>query len=318
MNRRSKFIILLVIVFAVLTLFPVAAFADMGGFAGSSDFGSFDFGGGSSFDSWDSDSSYDSYDGGSGGLVLLPFMGGGSGGGGLTFFIIIIIVIAVISIIQRYRNGGGSSGGSSNPGAKIEDISTLTPMSEYKTVDPNFNEEKIKEKIADWYVNMQQAWTRKNMAPVQPYFTDTLYAQFESQMKEYIARKQTNYVENIAVLNVELRGYRQDAEKDSIFALVSTRITDYVVDDTTGKVIRGSKGNELFMVYEYTLIRTAGKKTPAEGTTGATEIACPYCGAPININQSAKCEYCGNIIKQKDYDWVISAIKGVAQRTGRR
>ena len=306
MNRKSKLAIFILVVFAVMLAFPVVAFGDMGGFAGSSDFGSFDIGGGGGSFDYDGGSSYDS--------------GGYYGGGGIfigdgTVFLIIIVIIVVLSIISSIR---ARKRASANPGAKLEDISTLKPVSEYLEIDPGFNEEKFKEKIADWYVNMQHAWTNKDMAPVQPYFTDVLYSQFESQMKEYIARRQTNKVENIAVLDVELRGWKQDEEKDSMFALVKTRITDYVVDDATGNVLRGSSNNELFMAYEWTLVRSKGMKTPEAGSSGAVVISCPHCGAPININQSAKCEYCGNIVQQKEYDWVVSAIKGVAQRTGKK
>ena len=67
------------------------------------------------------------------------------------------------------------------------------------------------------------------------------------------------------------------------------------------------------MTYEWTLVRTKGTKTvKAESNETAH---CPNCGAPLDLNHTAKCEYCGAIITAAEYDWVISAIKGIAQRT---
>ena len=46
-----------------------------------------------------------------------------------------------------------------------------------------------------------------------------------------------------------------------------------------------------------------------------TDLHCPNCGAPLDVNHSAKCEYCGQVITVDDYDWVISQIKGISQVT---
>ena len=51
------------------------------------------------------------------------------------------------------------------------------------------------------------------------------------------------------------------------------------------------------------------------GEQTATGTTCPNCGAPLDLNHTAKCEYCGAIITAAEYDWVISAIKGISQRT---
>ncbi|MEG2004366.1 MAG: hypothetical protein RR057_07175, partial [Clostridia bacterium] len=105
----------------------------------------------------------------------------------------------------------------------------------------------------------------------------------------------------------------QNDVNDMIYARLNTRVTDYVVDDKTGDIIRGSDKAEKFMEYEWTLVRTKGKQTSTEEQTES--IHCPSCGAPLNINKTAKCEYCGAVVSTNDYDWVISAIKGISQRT---
>ena len=46
-----------------------------------------------------------------------------------------------------------------------------------------------------------------------------------------------------------------------------------------------------------------------------TRITCPGCGAPLDVNASARCPYCGTVIQQQAQDWVISAIRGIKQQT---
>ena len=45
------------------------------------------------------------------------------------------------------------------------------------------------------------------------------------------------------------------------------------------------------------------------------EIHCPNCGAPVAINKSAQCEYCGQVLEISTYDWVLSAVRGISQQT---
>lgn len=202
-----------------------------------------------------------------------------------------------------------------NPGAERTSVETLTSMDSYTSVDPDFSETKLKEKISNVYIQMQNCWQNKNLEQLRPYFTDSLYAQFDRQLEPYRKNHETNMVERIAVLGVVLSGWRKAGENDEIVATVRTRIVDYVVNDSTQQVIRGDKNKEKFMTYEWTLSRKSGVKTTDE--SGTRVISCPNCGAPIDINKSAKCEYCGSIVTVDSSDWVITEIKGIAQRTGK-
>ena len=127
-----------------------------------------------------------------------------------------------------------------------------------------------------------------------------MYAQLERQLEPLIKNRQTNYVDRIAVMAADIVDYRQDAVNDILTVRLQTRIVDYVKDDLTDKVIRGSESRELFMTYEWTFIRTKGKITPIED--GEKRSTCPSCGAPVDLNHTSKCEYCGAVISAGDYD----------------
>ncbi|MPM86786.1 hypothetical protein SDC9_133878 [bioreactor metagenome] len=179
--------------------------------------------------------------------------------------------------------------------------------------DPAFSQQTFLENVSNLYVRLQNAWQAKNLEPVRPLLSGALYAQFERQLQRYIANRETNYVEQIAVLAVDIVDYRQDQTNDMLTVLLRTRIVDYVKNDATGQIIRGSDTRELFMTYEWTLIRAKGVKT--EAREGVERDTCPACGAPIDLNQSAKCEYCGNVVTADDYGWVLNEIRGISQQS---
>ena len=188
-------------------------------------------------------------------------------------------------------------------------------MSDYLSLDPNFNEEEFKEKLANWYVQLQNGWQKKDINSLRPYLTDTLYGQMERQLQSHIQAGRTNIIDRISVLSVQLKGYKQENGEDKIIAYLNTRIIDYTVDDASGRVLYGNKNVEKFMTYEWLLTRSSGQVT--EQREAVQSVVCPHCGATLNINKTARCDYCQSIVTVEEHGFVISSIKGLAQRTGR-
>ncbi len=304
-KRKSLYIIIAVLILA-LSIMIIPAIADAGSFSGGSDYG----GGGG----WSGGSDWGSSDGGS--YFFSSGSDGSVGGGSVT---IIIIVLAIVFAIYRVgRKAKGLNAGGNPVNIPVQEPTNLQSMASLKTKDPNFSEADIKENISNLYVRMQNAWQAKDFEPMRPYMTDAIFNQFSRQLEQLVNGGMTNYVERIAVLSVTLDGWAEDEANDTIVATVNTRITDYTLKDDTGKLVSGSQTAEKFMCYKWTLIRSKGTLTPeraGEGSEQTVSVHCPSCGAPTNINHSAKCEYCGSIINAKDYDWSISAIRGVSQQT---
>ena len=285
--------------------------ADLGGFSGD-----FDYGGdsGSSWSSgsdwggsWDSDDDDDFF-------FFLPFSSSGSegGGGGSILFYAIIILLIILFLSRRSQHQSTPHAGAA-AGAQRTPDSMLTPISEYAKLDPNFSAGDMREKLSNIYVQMQNGCTARNVEALRPYFTDALYQQFDRQIKALIANRQINCVERISVLDVNLRGFFQEGGDDHLVAELKTRITDYTVKEDTGAVVSGSRTAEKFMTYEWDLSRPTGTVTEQAGAV--TERHCPNCGAPLSVNESAKCPYCDSVITFRDHDWTIYAVKGIAQRT---
>ena len=311
--------IALILAAVLIMLSSTVAFADFGDFAGGSDWGGSDFGGG--FDSgWDSgwDSGYDyDYDYGYGGSYY-PSDSVTVSSGDFGFFEItvtaIVIIVIVVAIIGKNSIGKNVSGGNGRVNIPTQPTAPMVnDIASLKQRDPAFNESKFLGDVANLYIRLQDAWTAKDLSDVRPHLTEELYARSERQIQGYVSRNQTNHVERVSVLNTRIIGCTNDAKNDIITVEILSRITDYITDDRTGNVIRGDRNRELFMTYHWTFIRTLGKTSGEEGLVD--DKHCPNCGAPIDLNRSAVCEYCGSVCTSGDYYWVVSDIKGISQRS---
>ena len=309
-----------------LVMVPIVSIADFGDFSGGSDYGggwdsdwsSSSWDSGSSWSSWDNDwSSSSSYGYGSSGGTYYsgaPVVITNTGSVGSSVFsslFFIIFVIMVIIIIRKMMKQNQSA--TTIQGESLTDKNTLTDMRYYTNLDPSFDQSAFEERWSNVYIQMQQCWQNKDISPLRPYFTDAYYAQAESQLRALTNSGKTNYVEHPTVLGVTSRGFYQRDGMDHIVILIRSRIIDYVVDDKTSEVVSGRKDKELFMVYEADVARETGMKTSE--TTGTHTINCPNCGAPLNINSTARCPYCDSIVTVDKHDWAITKIKGISQTT---
>ena len=303
MDKRFLALAMALMLVLAIMVSPVPGIADAGSFSGGSDWSS----SGSDWSSSDwSSSDYSSSSGGGGEWSL-----------GTTITVVAIVIIMVI--VSGRNKKGGSGSGSGSGGSRIAGAQrTVLPMTieDLKKQDPAFSEEKMKEKIGNLYVRMQECWQNKTWEEMRTGMDDAIFNQFNAQLNSLIKAGKTNYVDDIAVLGVDLTGFGQDDKHDIVTALVRVRIQDYTVDDATGAVVSGSKTAEKFMTYEWTMIRTKGAKS-FERTEDAAKN-CPNCGAPLDLNATAKCQYCGAVIQSADFDWVIKTIKGISQQTSGR
>ena len=314
MKQRLLLLLLSIAVLCTVLMLPIHA--DFGSFSGDSDYG-----GSYDYNDYDYSSDYDSYDYGGGSyyyyddydsdMEFSPVM------------IILVIVIIIVFSILKAKNSAGSHGSSGRPqtarppvnaGASRTDDALLRPISEYTAVDPSFDAADFREKLSNLYVQMQNQWTDRDLDPLRPYFTDALFAQMDRQVQQMKKMGRTNYIDRIAVLDVTLRGFRQADGEDHIIAEIQSRIVDYTMNDADGKILSGSDTIEKFMTYEWELTRTTGTSTV--GTGELTQTVCPNCGAPVDINASARCEYCDTVLTQETHNWAICSIKGISQISG--
>lgn len=323
----KKRIFTLFIALALAISLALHAGADFGDFGGGTDY-DFDWGGGYDTDwggntDWgtDYDTDWDDNDNDDGWFIVGNTTDDDDSSGGSLLDSIVglfccalptaAVILLVLYLVKK--KGKTTVRARSRDEVIATDPSTLMPVSSYLNFDPAFNETSFCDKMSNLYVQMQNGWTAHDISSLRPYFTDELFTRLERQLAQKTQQGLTNYVENIAVLESRLLGFRRDDKEDHAILRLRTRIVDYTVNDKTGEVVTGSKTQEKFMTYEWELTRTTGQTTLEND--GLTKISCPSCGAPLDINVSARCEYCDSVINLESHNWAIASIKGISQRT---
>ena len=189
------------------------------------------------------------------------------------------------------------------------------PLEEYTELDPDFDMNAFLNRLSELYVRMQTCWTAKDIESLRPDLSEGYFAEAERLLRKHIEEHNTNYTEKTAVRGVRPVGFRQEDGLDVITVKLRCRFIDYTLDDRTGELLRGSRTDWKYMVYEWELVRPSGEYTVLLKDRG--KLRCPHCGTETEINRSAKCPSCGTVFTSDTYDFVLRGVKALSQKTVR-
>ena len=300
--RKLKEIARIIILVIVLTFVASSriSIADVGSFedydSGSSSWGSSDW----DSSSWDYDYDYDS---GSN----YTYIGGGSPLPGIIIFIIIVAISMYVKSKQKNNwQMPKQQFQTQNYAYKSEE----EVEKEVKAVDELFNKEEFLSWSRDLFVKLQEAWTARDWSTIRVFETNELFEQHHKQLQDYIDRKQINKMERICVKSATLSDFKQTGDKDVLTVILKSRMVDYIIDEETGKVLKGDKVTDRHSTYKLEFIRKTGVKTKP-GSNQINTTNCPNCGAPTQVTSSGKCEYCGSVITTGEHNWALANLEKI-------
>ena len=192
-------------------------------------------------------------------------------------------------------------------GSRAADANLVsTGLRQLRENDAAFVADAFSTRVRDGFTKLQRAWCEQSLTSVRPFVSDGIHERFSLQFEEQHALGYRPVMENLSILECAPAQVECGTVFDVITMRVGASAKDYRVSVETGRAIPGSEEASQFAEY-WSFIRARGSKTKAGGT-GLIEGNCPNCGAPIAMNQGAKCEYCQAVLRSGQYDWVLAEI----------
>jgi len=151
------------------------------------------------------------------------------------------------------------------------------------------------------FIQLQEAWTNRDMQAIRPLVTDQLYRVYSYWIEAYRAAGIRNVISNVSITSLTVVAAEVDPFYDSITARIFASMADRCIDEG-GKVVGGDSTPRGFSEY-WTFVRMAGKK----GDVGSSQT-CSGCGASLEVGMTGECPYCGMLVSGKNFDWVLSRI----------
>ena len=308
---KKRIISLLIAIASIFTFCITASAFDANDYDYSydSDWGSSDWGS----SDWDYDDDDDFYYGGS-------TSSGSGGGGGIGIGGAIILIVIIIVIANAKKNGNNPSGGAptgmgggvrpANGGQGLNvNLPDRTSQIEQiiKQDDPNFTADDFTAFAKNVYIDIQNAWCKRDLTPVRPVMHTNLYNTTQKQVQSKIEQKVIYHYESIAINTAYLTSFVRDEQYEYLTVYLNARFIDYQTNEESGAIIRGDKNTRWDFRYKMKFMRSVGMKSnDANASEYETGHNCPNCGAPLEMSSSGQCAYCGSVVSTGQYSWVLS------------
>lgn len=151
---------------------------------------------------------------------------------------------------------------------------------------------------------LQAAWSTLNWERARPHETDNIFQMHRYWIDAYQRQGLRNALDQCQITAMQPVKIKMDAFYNAITLRIFAQGFDYTID-TSGRVVSGSRNNLRRWSEYWTFIRNSkAKPAPAR-----TDLNCPNCAAPLKVNATGICEFCGGKITSGEFDWVLSKIE---------
>jgi len=170
----------------------------------------------------------------------------------------------------------------------------------------DFNIEDFNFKAYQIFYDVQMAWMDFDYDKLKELLTDELYNSYVMQLDALKVKNHKNTMKGFELINSCLFDLQEENGLYIAKVYLNVKFYDYVENEKTGMILRGTPNRKLNNIYKLTFIRTK------EETNNINE--CPRCGSTVQGNATGVCEYCKSKLINKKYDWVLSKKEKINQR----
>lgn len=124
-------------------------------------------------------------------------------------------------------------------------------------VDPTFEEDDFLNQVQDIFLSVQEAWSSRNMRPVQDVETPELFRLHQSQLEMYYQKNWMPHLETRRITGVRLVSFLETMNEVSLVVCLSARVVDYTLN-RDGLVVEGEKGKVHHRDYRLRFTRLKG------------------------------------------------------------
>lgn len=211
-------------------------------------------------------SSHSSSHGSSGG-------GSGDGCGCLIFLLLILLIIFSMSKRKEGRTGGEWSSTIEVSKKSVMDKAKKTSvlLSQWTKVWPRWNEKTMKDVATSTFLKLQECWEKRDYTEMQPLMMPELYEDHVAQLESMKTRHEINKLEKLKLLDMQVvlvKKY-ENTKKDEFTVWLQAKARDVIIDDRTGKKIRGDESIGQFE--EFWSFKSNGKNWLLEEITQPEE-----------------------------------------------
>lgn len=169
--------------------------------------------------------------------------------------------------------------------------------------DSEFSESKFKSKVENEFVKIYLAQVTGKTEPVKHFVSDEIYDKIVNKVQSDIQNNRIQMYDELNVAEVRILNIEELKDRFKITVSVHSKALTYYLNRATRKYLSGNNKSrdDKYSTIVFEKIKDARALGQAR--------KCPFCAAPVDINNNGICNFCGSIFPLENYDWVITQME---------
>ena len=214
----------------------------------------------------------------------------------MIFFLLIIIIFIIWFFVDLNRRKDEAYG----------PIRSLNSTNKFLIYDASFSEKEFLSDTRSLFLSYKKSLHEKNVELLRPRLSASFFSQLQSQADGLRTGGQTEHAEDIVITDNRILGWKHESSRDILVVKITANLYEYTTDDLSGNIIGGSNKMKRYLAYYLEFARTSGTRDIDFLEKELT--SCPKCGGDVNLEQAAKCPYCGAALGTDYFDWILTGI----------
>lgn len=127
-----------------------------------------------------------------------------------------------------------------------------------RQMDSTFDPERLSDTASEVFLDVQIAWTVRDMSTTRDLLTPEMFITLQHECDQLRAERRVNHLENIALRSVQVTEAWQESGQDFVTVRILANVLDYTVDESTQKVLEGSRTEPIKFEEYWTFSRPVG------------------------------------------------------------
>lgn len=175
--------------------------------------------------------------------------------------------------------------------------------------DPSFQLLPFFDRVKATFLEVQEAWFRRDLSPVRHLLSDAVYQRLMAQLELLRLQGARDAVANMTVFDLALVLLSRSPHYDALHVRVTFRASDTEVataatDDEARRAASQLAPSQEVEIWSFS--RRPGAQTRPGVDLPARR--CPSCGAPFTAGATQRCAHCSAIVNSGQHDWVLTEI----------
>lgn len=168
--------------------------------------------------------------------------------------------------------------------------------------DPTFSESSFIAKVDNTFIMILTAIMTENLERVKHKVGNEVFNKLTEKLEKLRIENSIQMYDELNVKDSYISNIEEQKDYYEITVTLISRYMDYTIDRTTKEYKAGN--NRSRVERTNTLVFRKNKAAKKEKSVRK----CPSCGAPMDVNNTGKCSYCGTIYNTEEYDWLLVSI----------